>query len=56
VTLELLGGVADCSCCKKKDKGAGLAAHTSGGNCLGAFDVTNLLILSICKANPAPTE
>ena len=21
MTLELLGGVADCSCCKKKDKG-----------------------------------
>ena len=56
MTLELLGVWLIAHAAKKKDKGAGLAAHTSGGNCLGAFDVTNLLIPSICKANPAPTE
>jgi hypothetical protein len=28
----------------------------SGGNYLGAFVVTNLLMSSICRANPTPTE
>ena len=38
---------------KNRQGGRGLAAHTSGANCLGAFDVTNLLISSIYRANPA---